>query len=94
MITPRRNVRADVALLVEPDGVFVVLAGEEVLVRTRVDTLATLVFDEAVEARDPSRATRARERAHYEMQAMRSESFARREASARKRGGRGGRGGV
>ena len=36
----------------------------------------------------------AAERAHYDMQAVRSDAFARRAANARKKGGRGGRGGV
>ena len=90
----RENSRCDVTLSEKDDGRFVVMAGKEVLVETAVDTLAQIVFDEAVEERDPAREARARECAHYEMQLMRSESFARRTASARKKGGRGGRGGV
>lgn len=90
----RENAKSGVRLVRQDDGRFVVLAGDEVLVETAVDTLATITYDEAVAERDPAKELRARERAHYDMQAMRSESFARRAANARKTGGRGGRGGV
>lgn len=76
------------------DGKHVVTAGDDVLVETAVDTLAEMLYKEAVEQRDPAKEIRERERAYYEMQAVRSDSFERRAAGARKKGGRGGRGGV
>lgn len=90
----RENAKSGVRLVRRDNGKFAVLAGDEVLVETAVESLATLTYDEAVAERDPAKELRARERAHYEMQAMRSESFARRAAAARKTGGKGGRGGV
>ena len=94
MIVLRENAKSGVKLVRNDAGKYAVLAGDEVLVETGVESLATLTYDEAVEDRDPAKDIRARERAYYEMQAMRSESFARRAANARKTGGRGGRGGV
>lgn len=41
-----------------------------------------------------ARELRARECAHYTLQAVRSDAFERRAANARKTGGKGGRGGV
>lgn len=64
------------------------------IVRTRVESLAEIDFAEAVEAADPKRDARAKERAYFDMQRARSESFARRATNARKGGGKGGRGGV
>jgi hypothetical protein len=78
----------------DENGVLVVRQGDEELVRTRVQTLANVVFDDATEEADPGRERRAKERAYYDMQRSRSDSFARRAASARKTGGKGGRGGV
>lgn len=90
----RENAKSGVRLVRQDDGRFAVLAGDEVLVETAVDTLAAITYDEAVAERHPAKDLRARERAYYDMQAMRSESFARRAANARKTGGKGGRGGV
>lgn len=91
----KRNKDGSVWLLKEPDDHFtVVVDGEEVL-RTTVLSAAEIYFNEAVEDRlAATRELRARERAHYDLQAVRSDSFARRAASARKTGGKGGRGGV
>jgi hypothetical protein len=61
---------------------------------TKVESLAELTYEEAVNDNDPAAEFRARERAHYDMQAMRSESFAHRAKASRKTGGKGGRGGV
>lgn len=90
----RENLKSGVRLVRLDTGKFAVLAGDEVLVETGVETLATLTYDEAVADRNPAKEMRARERAHYEMQAVRSESFARRTEKSRKKGGKGGRGGV
>ncbi|GAA2438780.1 hypothetical protein GCM10010421_31210 [Streptomyces glaucus] len=84
---------AGVALLQDGDVWVVMVKGDEVI-RTRVESLALIMYDEERAANDPAKERRARERAHYEMQAVRSDSFARRAANARKSGGRGGRGGV
>ena len=62
--------------------------------RTRVESLAIINYDEAVDEADPKREARAKERAYFDMQRSRSESFARRASTARKSGGKGGRGGV
>lgn len=94
MTVVKENARADVLWETGDDGRHVVTAGGEVLVVTAVDTLAQMTYEEAVEERDPARLRRERERAHYDMQAVRSEAFERRAANARKKGGRGGRGGV
>lgn len=78
----------------DEDGVLIVKQGDDELVRTRVQTLANVVFDDAADEADPARERRAKERAYYDMQRSRSESFARRASNARKTGGKGGRGGV
>lgn len=94
MTLVKENARANVRWEQGGDGKHVVTAGDEVLVVTAVDTLAKMTYEEAVEERAPARRRRERERAHYDMQAVRSEAFERRAANARKKGGRGGRGGV
>lgn len=83
-----------VEIHIEAGGIFLVNRGDQVLVRTKVESLAQITFDEAAEESDPMRETRAKERAFYDMQRSRSESFARRAGAARKTGGKGGRGGV
>lgn len=90
----RENNRAEVRWEKRDDGKHIVTAGGVVLVVTAVDTLAKVTYEEALAERDPARLLRARERAYYDMQAARSDSFERRTANARKKGGRGGRGGV
>lgn len=88
------NEKRGVRLVKLTDGRFAVIADGEVLVETKVESYATIEFNEAVEARDTAKARRDRERAFYDMQAVRSDSFERRAANARKTGGKGGRGGV
>lgn len=90
----RRNTRSDVTWEKRPDGKHIVTAGGEILVETSVDTLAKITYEEAVDERDPAKEVRRREQEHFDMQAARSDSFARRTANAQKKGGRGGRGGV
>lgn len=77
------------------DGLFHVnIEGQEVLV-TRVLSLAEITYQEELDRLNAaSLAKLAAERSHFDMQAVRSDSFARRTANARKTGGRGGRGGV
>ncbi len=88
-------VRAAHGVELHADGVsyWVTRDGEEI-VRTRVETLANITFDEAASDADPRRDALAKERAFYDMQRSRSESFSRRASKARKSGGKGGRGGV
>ncbi|MDV3215243.1 hypothetical protein [Mycobacterium avium] len=90
IIKERRGVR----LVQSADGRFAVIADGDVLVETKVLSYAEMEFDEAVEARDSAKQRRHRERAFYDMQAVRSDSFERRATNARKTGGKGGRGGV
>lgn len=91
----RSHAATGVELLQDDDGRYRVQAGEEVVVVTRVRALAEVDFEDAVERLGAgARRVRENERQHYEMQAVRSDSFAMRAAAARKKGGRGGRGGV
>lgn len=77
------------------DGRYHVVVDGVVVHSTRVLTSAEVVFEELAEQRSiEARQRRDRERAHFTMQAVRSDSFARRAAHSRKTGGRGGRGGV
>lgn len=89
----KENPRAEVRW-VEEDGWHAVTAGSEVLVRTRVESLAKLTFEEAIESRDPARALLKRERAHWDVHAARWEGFGERSTKNHGRGGKGGRGGV
>ena len=74
---------------------FEVSADGELLVSTSVLNSAEAEFQFEVEQRSEQSKTRLEnEKSHFAMQAMRSESFARRAANASKRGGKGGRGGV
>ena len=75
-------------------SVFLVLADGEVLVHTKVESYATIEFDEPVDARDQGRARRVRERAFYDLQTMHIDPSEQRAANARRAGGKGGRGGV
>ncbi|QLQ09271.1 MAG: hypothetical protein HZY75_01365 [Nocardioidaceae bacterium] len=90
----KENRRIDVRWVLHDDGKHEVTFGDQSLVVTAVETLARITYEETLVEHDPAKELRARERAHYEMQAMRSESFARRAKAANKKGGKGGRGGV
>lgn len=94
MTTIKENPRAGVCWELGDDGKHTVAVSGEIVVHTAVESLARITYEEAVAERDPARRLREKERAHYDMQAARSESFARRAANARKKGGKGGRGGV
>lgn len=77
------------------DGQYHLIADGEVIESTPVLALAEILYQELAEERSaPARERLAREMAHRDIQAMRSESFERRAANERKTGGRGGRGGV
>jgi hypothetical protein len=90
----RTRPKIDVSL-VEEDGRYHVVHAGETVCSTRVLAAAEVEYDDLVERLTAgSRELRARENAHYNMQAVRSDSFDRRAAKARKTGGRGGRGGV
>lgn len=76
-------------------GQYVVLADQERFVETSVLSLAEIVFEEAVDERmAASRERMFRERAHYDIQALRSEAFRQKRAKATRKGGKGGSGGV
>src|SRR5579875_2164210 len=86
-----------VQLRVEPDGQFVVRVAGDIIFATRVRSAADIYYEEEAEKRrsqSPKRQRLAKERAHFDMQAVRSDSFARRSAHQQKKGGKGGRGGV
>lgn len=90
----RRNDRTGIELR-EDGGKFVVLVDGDEVVRTGVLSSAEAEYAFQVEQRsEVARRTAENERNHYAMQAMRSESFARRAALGAKKGGKGGRGGV
>jgi len=81
--------------LVEQDGQYNVVHAGEIVCSTRVLAAAEVEYDDLLARLTAgSRELRARENAHYTMQAVRSDAFDRRAAKARKTGGRGGRGGV
>lgn len=90
----KRNKRADLSLMQLADGRYQVVSGGDVVLVTGVESLAQITYDELLEEKDPAKTVRANERAHYEMQAVRSDAFERRAGHARKKGGKGGRGGV
>lgn len=80
---------------VPDDGKYYVIVDGVVVCSTPVLALAEIEYAENVEARNKgARDLLAKEQAYYTMQALRSDSFARRASNARKKGGRGGRGGV
>jgi hypothetical protein len=91
----RSTADGTVRLMQTESGTFEVWSGDVCVARTSVRAVA---LDEFALARDEravtAREKASKERSHYEMQAVRSESFERRAANARKRGGPGGRGGV
>ena len=77
------------------EGFFEVWHDDKMLLRTRVESLARITYSEQSEVLGEAMSKTLRsERRHFDMQGARSESFARRAASAQKKGGKGGRGGV
>jgi hypothetical protein len=77
------------------EGHYVVMYQGEALYKTKVLASAEIEYDGLVEHLSADvRKLRARENAHYVLQAVRSDAFDRRARNARKQGGRGGRGGV
>lgn len=81
--------------LEEEDGQYCVVHAGDVVYSTRVLAAAEVEYDELMEKLTvASRELRAREAAHFNMQAVRSDAFDRRAAKSRKGGGRGGRGGI
>ena len=84
-----------VQLVRDSAGLYSVTADGVVIFQSRVLTAAEIYYDEEVEKhRSPQRRRLAQERAHFDAQALHSDASARRRASALKRGGKGGRGGV
>ncbi len=89
----RANARAGVSLECDDDTYYVIVDGE-VHVATAVESYARIAYSEAVEERTDAAATRARERTAHDIQAARWEGFGTGARSGKKRGGKGGRGGV
>jgi hypothetical protein len=84
-----------VQLLKEVSGRYVVLAAGQTIIETGVLSAAEIFYEEEVEKRkSKSRAILVRERAHSDMRAILSDSSARRSLQARRKGGKGGKGGV
>lgn len=94
MRTIKENAKSGVVLTQGDDGRYRVLAHDEVLLETGVETLALLTYQEAVEERDPARVLRERERAAFDIHNARWEGFGARSTKNKGRGGKGGRGGV
>jgi hypothetical protein len=84
-----------VQLLKEVSGRYVVLAEGQTIIETGVLSAAEIYYEEEVERRkSKSREILVRERAHVDTQAILSGSSARRSLHARRKGGKGGKGGV
>jgi hypothetical protein len=84
-----------VRLIRDSTGLYGVTSAGVVIFESRVLAAAEIYYDEEVEKhRSPQRRSLAQERAHFDAQALHSESSARRRAKALYKGGKGGRGGV
>lgn len=81
-------------MVLTDDQRFHVLAGDEVLADTKVESYAKIAYDEAVAERTVEHRKRLTDqRVQYEINAVRSSSV-RKSTSRRGSGGKGGRGGV
>ena len=91
-----RSTKDNVVQLVrDPKGRYGVIVAGEVVFNSRVLSAAEIYYAEEVEKhKAQSRQRLVKERAHFDMEALRSESRARRRASALRKGGKGGHGGV
>jgi hypothetical protein len=91
-----RSSKDDVVQLTKgADGRYTVVASGAAIINTSVLSAAELIYDEEVDRRKSrSREIMAKERAHSDMRAMMSESSLHRGLQARKKGGKGGKGGV
>src|SRR4051812_43773593 len=77
------------------DGRYHLVHAGDVIFSSRVLAAVEVEYEDLKETLTATaRELRAKERAHYDMQGVRSDSYVRRSANARKKGGRGGRGGV
>ena len=84
-----------IQLVVDAHGRYAVKVAEEVVFESRVLTAAEIYYAEEVDKhRAVKRDILARERAHFDAQALHSEASARKSAQARRKGGKGGSGGV
>lgn len=80
---------------VPADNQYHVVVDGQVVESTSVLALAEVVYHEQCDERAaPARERLAREMAHRDIQGVRADAFDRRAGQDRKRGGRGGRGGV
>ena len=84
-----------VQLVIDASGRYTVTVAHEVVFESRVLTAAEIYYAEEVDKhRASNRDILARERAHFDVQALRSDASARKSAHAHRKGGKGGRGGV
>jgi hypothetical protein len=84
-----------IQLVVRASGRYAVKVAETVVFESRVLTAAEIYYAEEVDKhRALNRGILARERGHFDAQAVRSDAFARTSAHANRKGGKGGRGGV
>jgi hypothetical protein len=84
-----------VQLISDARGRYAVKVAHRVVFKSRVLTAAEIYYAEEVDKhRAINREILARERAHFDVQAMRSDASARKSAHAHRKGGKGGRGGV
>ena len=89
----KENTRAEV-IWDCAEGLHRVWVAGELVVETRVESLARAMFDEAVYERDPARLLRERERGAKAFESARWEGFGVRSTKNKRAGGKGGRGGV
>jgi hypothetical protein len=84
-----------IQLVVDANGRYAVKVADQVVFESRVLTAAEIYYAEEVDKhRAVKRDILARERAHFDAQALHSEASARKSAQARRKGGKGGSGGV
>jgi predicted ATPase len=84
-----------VQLVIGANGRYAVQVAEQVVFESRVLAAAEIYYTEEVDKhRAAKRDILARERAHFDAQALHSEASARKSAQARRKGGKGGSGGV
>lgn len=84
-----------IQLVVDANGRYAVKVAEKVVFESRVLTAVEIYYAEEVDKhRAFNRGILARERAHFDLQAVHSDASARKAAHAHRKGGKGGRGGV
>jgi hypothetical protein len=91
----RSTTDGHVRLVANDAGRYSVQVAHTVIFESGVLSAAEIYYaEEADKHRASNRAVLAKERAHLDLQAVRSDASARKSANAQKKGGKGGRGGV